>query len=211
MKSKGNSFLELDKAFKLSRIIVIIVLVGSFSFSAYVYYNAMNMVEKERQKIYVLENGSVLKLALRSNMKENRPAEIRNHVSTFQRLFFTLDPDPKQIQDNISQAMFLIDDSGLKYHQTRKDKNYYQDIVAGNISTDVQMDSIKIDVSTYPYVCFWYGKERRIRPSKVDINNLNIQCQLRNVNRTDNNPHGLLMERYVIIDNKLIESHERKR
>ena len=54
------------------------------------------------------------------------------------------------------------------------------------------------------------GKERRIRPSKVVINNLFTRCQLRDVSRTDNNPHGLIMERYTVLNNKTIESHDRK-
>tara|TARA_B100000953_G_scaffold292755_1_gene280380 strand:+ start:499 stop:1128 length:630 start_codon:yes stop_codon:yes gene_type:complete len=207
---KNNSFKNIDSAWKLSRMISIVVVVFSFLFSASVYFYSMNMIKSEREKVYVLDNGASLKLALKSNMKENRPAEIRNHVTTFQRLFFTLDPDPKQIKENISSAMFLIDNSGLKYEEIRQDKRYYEDIVAGNISTDIQVDSIKVDVSVYPYVCYWYGKERRIRPSKVVINNLFTRCQLRDVSRTDNNPHGLIMERYTVLNNKTIESHDRK-
>lgn len=206
-----NTFKNIDSAWRLSRLVTIITVICSFVFCGIVYFHSMNLIQKEREKVYVLDNGASLKLALKSNMKENRPAEIRNHVTTFHRLFFTLDPDPKQIKENISTSMFLIDNSGLKYEEIRQDKRYYEDIVAGNISTDIQVDSIKVDVSVYPYVCYWYGKERRIRPSKVEINKLWSRCQLRNVSRTDNNPHGLIMERYSVLNNEKIESHERKK
>lgn len=205
-----NSFRYIDSAWKLTRVIVIVVIVLCFSFSLGTYIYSMNRIAEEREKIYVLDNGASLQLALKSNKLENRPAEIRHHVMMFHRLFFTLDPDPKQIRDNIASAMFLGDDSVYQYEQIRQDRGYYSDIVAANISTDIEMDSIKVDVSVYPFVCYFYGKERRIRPSKIEINKLFSRTQLRNVSRTDNNPHGLLMERYTVLNNDLIESYERK-
>ena len=39
--------------------------------------------EKQREKIYVLDNGKSLMLALSQDMSQNRPAEAREHVRRF--------------------------------------------------------------------------------------------------------------------------------
>ena len=51
-----------------------------------------NFAEKQREKIYVLDNGKSLMLALSQDMEQNRPAEAREHVRRFHELFFNLSP-----------------------------------------------------------------------------------------------------------------------
>ena len=58
---------------------------------------SLNFAEKQREKIYVLDNGTSLMLALSQDMEQNRPAEAREHVRRFHELFFTLSPDKSAI------------------------------------------------------------------------------------------------------------------
>ena len=46
--------------------------------------------ERQREKIYVLDNSKSLMLALSQDLSQNRPAEAREHVRRFHELFFTL-------------------------------------------------------------------------------------------------------------------------
>ena len=48
---------------------------------------SLNFAEKQREKIYVLDNGKSLMLALSQDMEQNRPAEAREHVRCFHELF----------------------------------------------------------------------------------------------------------------------------
>ena len=68
---------------------------------------SLNFAEKQREKIYVLDNGKSLMLALSQDMEQNRPAEAREHVRRFHELFFTLSPDKSAIEHNINRAMSL--------------------------------------------------------------------------------------------------------
>ena len=70
---------------------------------------SLNFAEKQREKIYVLDNGKSLMLALSQDMEQNRPAEAREHVRRFHELFFTLSPDKSAIEHNINRAMSLAD------------------------------------------------------------------------------------------------------
>ena len=55
-------------------------------------WRSYSFAEKQRQKIYVLDNGKSLMLALSQDLWQNRPVEAREHVKRFHELFFTLAP-----------------------------------------------------------------------------------------------------------------------
>ena len=93
-----------------------------------------NFAERQREKIYVLDNGKSLMLALSQDMEQNRPAEAREHVRRFHELFFTLSPDKSAIEHNINRALILSDKSAYNYYTDFSEKGYYNRIIAGNIN-----------------------------------------------------------------------------
>ena len=58
----------------------------------------IQVAEKQREKIYVLEQGKSLMLALSQDLQQNRPVEAREHVRRFHELFFSLSPDKDAIE-----------------------------------------------------------------------------------------------------------------
>ena len=112
---------------------------------------SLRFAEKQREKIYVLDNGKSLMLALSQDMEQNRPAEAREHVRRFHELFFTLSPDKSAIEHNINRAMSLADKSAYNYYSDYVEKGYYNRIIAGNISQVLQVDSIVCNFNDYPY------------------------------------------------------------
>ena len=64
-----------------------------------------SFAERQRQKIYVLDNGRSLMVALSQDLAQNRPVEAREHVRRFHELFFTLSPDNRLIAGNVSQMV----------------------------------------------------------------------------------------------------------
>lgn len=200
---------NLNTAYKTTRLTVIIIIILSFIFSTGIYFLSRNDINKSREKIYVLTNGDILQFALSKNMEENRPAEIKNHLLKFHKLFFEFDPDPNNLKNEIDQALVLIDNSGQQMHSNRKEALYYHKIIEGSISSRVKIDSMKVDVSSYPFKSIVYAKQKLIRPSNMILKNLVATCQLRNVKRTDDNPHGLFIENYKLINNKTIDEKSR--
>ena len=49
-----------------------------------------SFAERQRQKIYVLDNGRSLMVALSQDLAQNRPVEAREHVRRFHELFLSL-------------------------------------------------------------------------------------------------------------------------
>lgn len=168
-----------------------------------------NFAEKQREKIYVLDNGKSLMLALSQDMNQNRPAEAREHVRRFHELFFTLSPDKSAIQHNIDRALILADKSAYNYYSDFVEKGYYNRIIAGNITQVVKVDSVVCDFNNYPYIAKTYAKEMIIRQSNVTERSLVTTCRLTNASRSDDNPNGFIIEGLTILENRDIQTVKR--
>ena len=196
-----KSLKNIETSFKQIRIIAIVFVVLCAGISGYAVWNSFSFAEAQRQKIYVLDEGKSLMLALSQDSSQNRPVEAREHVKRFHELFFTLSPDKSAIESNINRALFLVDKSAFKYYQDMQEKGYYNRIVSGNINQLIQVDSVACNLDAYPYKTTVFAKQMIIRASNVTERSLVTRCDLRNSVRSDNNPHGFIMERFEIIEN----------
>lgn len=77
--------------------------------TVFALWNSYRFAEKQREKIYVLDGGKSLMLALSQDLSQNRPAEAREHVRRFHELFFGLSPQKDAIEHNINRALQLAD------------------------------------------------------------------------------------------------------
>jgi conjugative transposon TraK protein len=168
----------------------------------YSLFSAYNFAEQQRQKIYVLDGGKSLMLALSQDLSQNRPVEAREHVKRFHELFFTLSPDKSAIESNIRRALFLVDKSAFGYYKDLQEKGYYNRVISGNINQNLQVDSILCNFDTYPYKVATYARQLIIRESNITERSLVTRCNLINSVRSDNNPHGFTMGAFEIIENK---------
>jgi conjugative transposon TraK protein len=120
----------------------------------------------------------------------------------FHHDFFTLDPDEKVIEANIGKALYLADESARNQYNGLKEKGYYNNLISGNISQTIRVDSIQLDMNQYPYYFKCWAIQKLVR-STSSVNKLLItQGYLRNVSRSDNNPHGFLIERWETLANR---------
>lgn len=92
-------------------------------------WKAYTFAEAQREKIYVLDEGKSLMLALSQDLEQNRPVEAREHVRRFHELFFTLSPDKSAIEGNIQRAMFLSDRSAYAHYVDLAEQGYYNRII----------------------------------------------------------------------------------
>lgn len=205
-----NKIFDIQQKFRFTVYVLLTISLTLIGFSTFVFVRSLNLVEKSRQKIYVLDNGKSLLLALRADITDNRPAEAKDHIKRFHELFFTMEPDKQYIENNAREALFLADGSAMKQYQSYKENNVYNQVIASDISMTLQTDSVHIDFSSYPYQFRFFGKQRIVRKSNITICNLETTGRLRNISRTDNNPHGFLIEDWLITDNKDLETLKRK-
>jgi conjugative transposon TraK protein len=199
---------NIDTAFQYIRGFTLAVVMGCFLLIAFVLYQAYQIKTATANKIYVLANGKALE-AMASDRKDNIPVEARDHVKMFHEFFFTLDPDDKVIQANITKALYLADQSAKRQYEDLKESGFYSNIIAGNISERITIDSIAVNTDDYPYYFRCKAKQKIVRTTSTSYRSLVTEGYLRNVSRSDNNPHGFLIEKWRIIGNQDIKRESR--
>lgn len=192
---------NIDSAFRHIRLFSIVFLLSCTILSVFVSYKSYELASRTQQKIYILANGKALE-AYSADRKDNIPVEARDHVKMFHHYFFTMDPDDKVIQGNISKALYLADASAKQQYDNLKENGYFSNLIAGNISQEIEADSITINTDVYPYYFRYKARQKIIRPTTIAIRSLVTEGFLRNVSRSDNNPHGFLIEKWQTIENK---------
>ena len=204
-----KSLKNIETSFRQIRLYSIIFLVLCSVVVVWSVYSSYDFAEKQREKIYVLDGGKSLMLALSQDLSQNRPAEAREHVRRFHELFFTLSPDKSAIEHNVKRALLLADKSAYNYYSDFAEKGYYNRIIAGNINQVLKVDSVVCNFNSYPYQARTYAKQMIIRASNVTERSLVTTCRLLNSSRSDDNPNGFTIEGFTIVENKDLQTVKR--
>lgn len=203
-----QAFKNIDTAFRYIRSFCFLIVAGSFGLSCFAVYQSYKATESNQQKLYILANGKILE-AVAGDRKDNVAVEARDHIKTFHEYFFTLDPDDKVIQSNITKALYLADGSAKRAYDNLKENSYYANLISGNVSQSINVDSVQINLDEYPFYWRCYATESITRSTSIVTRNLITEGFLRTVSRSDNNPHGFLIERWNTIENKDIKIENR--
>lgn len=200
---------NIENSFQQIRLYAVVFAILCIAVVGYALWQSYRFAEHQRQKIYVLDNGKSLMLALSQDASINRPVEAREHVRRFHELFFTLAPDKNAIESNMKRAFNLADKSAFNYYKDLSEKGYYNRIISGNVQQRIEVDSVICNFDTYPYLVKSYSKQFIIRSSNITQRNLVTSCYLVNSVRSDNNPQGFTIEKFTVTENKDIEVIER--
>ncbi|MDM1465160.1 conjugative transposon protein TraK [Myroides odoratimimus] len=200
-----KSLRNIENSFKQIRLYAIVFASICLLVVGYTIYKSYDFAKEQREKIYVLDKGKSLMLALSQDASINRPVEAREHVRRFHELFFTLSPEKAAIEGNMQRAFNLADKSAFDYYKDLLEKGYYSRVISGNIQQRVEVDSIKIDFNNYPYKAMTYATQYIIRSSNLTKRNLVTSSQLISAVRSDNNPQGFIIEKFTVVENKDLE------
>lgn len=200
---------NIENSFKQIRLYAIVFAVLCLSVAGFAVWKSYSFAALQREKIYVLDNGKSLMLALSQDASINRPVEAREHVRRFHELFFTLAPDKSAIESNMKRAFDLADKSAFDYYRDLSEKGYYNRIISGNVQQRIEVDSVVCDFNTYPYSVITYSKQFIIRSSNLTKRSLITSCNLLNSVRSDSNPQGFQILKFSVLSNKDEEVIER--
>lgn len=200
---------NIENSFRQIRLFAIVFAILCISVVGFAVWQSYRFAEEQRQKIYVLDNGKSLMLALSQDASINRPVEAKEHVRRFHELFFTLAPEKNAIESNMKRAFNLADKSAFDYYKDLSEKGYYNRIISGNVQQRIEVDSVSCNFDTYPYSIRTYSKQFIIRSSNITKRSLVTSCSLLNSVRSDTNPQGFNIEKFAVLENKDIEIIER--
>lgn len=196
-----SQFKNIDTAFSHIKRFSLFLILACVLVSGFAIYKSFAMVTEIAGKVYILANGKALE-AFSAERKDNIGVEIRDHVKMFHHWFFSLDPDEKVIARNIGLALNLADESAKKSYDNLKEQGYYTNLISANISQEITVDSVQLDLDEYPYRFKCFARQRLIRSTSSLSRKLVTQGYLRNVSRSDNNPHGFLIQRWETVLNE---------
>ncbi len=200
---------NIDEAFRHVRNFCALTIGTCLVVSAFTIFKSFQMVRDTQQKVYILANGKALE-AYAADRGDNIPVEARDHIKMFHKHFFTLDPDEKAIQQGITRALYLADGTAKKMYDNLRETGFYSGLISGNINQTISVDSVIVDMENYPFRFRCHATQRIIRPTTVTVRSLVTEGALRNVSRSDNNPHGFLIERWATIENRDIKTENRR-
>lgn len=199
---------NVDVAFRQSRQFFMLVIIAQMLLCGFLVYRAELRTAQADDRALILLNGKVVE-AMVSTRGENLEVEARDHVATFHERFFTLSPDDKQIEATINRALYMADRSAKDQYDNLRENNYFTAIISGNVSQRVSVDSVRIDFDTYPYQFRCVARQHITRLTADVERSLVTEGYLRSVPRSDNNPHGLLIEKWRITENRDINVKQR--
>ncbi|WP_027376097.1 conjugative transposon protein TraK [Kaistella palustris] len=184
--------IKINKTVSIASIVfaLLIVIVG--------FVFAYKLVQDSRKSLYVIDNG-VPVLVKQTDELLNRPVEYKSQIELFHRLFFTLAPDDRYIKENVEKSLYLIDDSGKKEYTNLREKGFYNQIISGNSLVTVRNDSIKMDLPNKKFI--YYGTQMINRKNTLIIRKLITEGNFEDMIRSPNNPHGVLLRNWRILDN----------
>ena len=204
-----KSLKNIETSFRQIRLFALVFICLCAVVTGFALWKSYSFAEAQRQKIYVLDGGRSLMVALSQDLSQNRPVEAREHVRRFHELFFTLSPDKAAIESNVGRALQMADKSALSYYKVLQEKGFFNRLIAGGISQTVRIDSIRCNFDSYPYQVTTYARQMIIRESNVTERSLVTRCNLINSVRSDNNPQGFMVEALNIVENKDIATYDR--
>ena len=158
---------------------------------------SFRFVQQSRDSVYVVDKGSTIMATIAAGNVQ-RDLEVEDHVRRFHELMFNLAPSSESQKRNLEQALHMADHSAYDWWQDQSENGYYARLVSANISQEIQIDSVRFSMQTYPYPARLYGKVFLTRESNITAFDFVSECRLSDVPRSRSNPHGLMVERFTV-------------
>lgn len=199
-----QQFKHLDTAFRFVRLFCLLFLAGTVIICLFLINRTTVALQKGQQRIYVLYHGKLLD-AFGIERADSLGVEIRDHVKMFHYYFYTLQPDEEANKRHLTAALYLADNSARQEYNNLIESGYYNNIISANINQEVpDYDSIQVDLAHTPYYFRYYGKLQIIRTTNILTRSLITEGYIRVMPGaiSDKNPHGMLVERWKILENK---------
>ncbi len=184
--------IKINRSTSLAAMVLsLLIVVGAFLYS-------YKVIRDSRKSIYIIDNGIPV-LVKQTDELLNRPVEYKAQVELFHRLFFTLAPDDQYIKNNVEKALYLIDDTGKREYSSLQERGFYNQLISSNSMMTIQADSINVNLSTKSFE--YYGTQTINRKTAVVTRRLITKGEFMDMPRTPNNPHGILLTNWQILDN----------
>ena len=201
-------FDTLETSFRKLKFITVASIASGVVIALGAVYISGQQMLSNNDNIYVIDRGSAV-MAARSGQDAYRDLEVKDHIERFHELMFNLSPNSESIKRNLDRALVMSDKSAYDYWSDLSERGFYSRIVSANISQEIVIDSVKVDMSSYPYQAKTYAKVFMLRESNITAYDFESSCRLVDVERSPSNPHGLMIEKFRVSKNENMGTRQR--
>lgn len=199
---------DIQSSFRKNKIVTLSMVTASVIIAVASVFMSYWYVKQNEDKIFVVDEGYVLAASRQNNMVQ-RDLEVINHVTRFHELMYNLAPDITAIQSNVDKASELGINCAMEIDRTRTEAQFYSQLIQMGGVEEISIDSVKVDISRYPYIARTYAKLYFVRSSNISLYDFESVCSLVNVTRTPNNPNGLMIEKFLIQKQEQVKTAKR--
>ena len=197
---------NIEKRININKNVSVATVIFAIAIVIVGFVYSYKLVQDARKSLYVIDNGIPV-LVKQTDELLNRPVEYKAQVEFFHQLFFTLVPDDAYIKENINKALYLIDDSAKKEYNNLLERGFYNQIISSNATVSIKTDSIVMDLPNKKFI--YYGKQMINRRASLITRKLVSQGDFKDITRTPNNAHGVMLENWNILDNTELETKQK--
>lgn len=209
-----NSLYNYKNAFSTMKVIVITITVASFIFAGGIFYVFTKNQEESTTRVWVkTTDGSMFAADKNSSITLNdRIVEYKHHVKWFYTLWYTL--NKANHEENINAALNLanktVGEEQLDVYQSqsvfdklqRTGRRFESEIIG---DPEIQVNENGVIGRIMGTLTFIDENGEAYRKQNLNIEFL-LNDVLRIQGRTDNNPHGVLISGWKILDDSEIVS-----
>ena len=197
---------NIEKRININKNVSVATVIFAIAIVIVGFVYSYKLVQDARKSLYVIDNGIPV-LVKQTDELLNRTVEYKAQVEFFHQLFFTLVPDDAYIKENINKALYLIDDSAKKEYNNLLERGFYNQIISSNATVSIKTDSIVMDLPNKKFI--YYGKQMINRRASLITRKLVSQGYFKDITRTPNNAHGVMLENWNILDNTELETKQK--
>lgn len=210
MENVIKYFENIESGFRKMKFMTLSVIGASVIVSVAAVFLSIDFASKSRGQIFVVDKNGSAFMATASADGAEKELEVKDHLIRFHELMFNLSPSSEAIKRNIDRALVMSDRSAYDYWRDMSERGFYQRLVSANISQQIVVDSVKTGLDSYPYEAQTFGKLYLIRESNITAYQFESVCRLVDVERSQSNPHGLMIEKFIVRKNDNIGTKRRK-
>jgi hypothetical protein len=201
-----ESLRSYKTSFGLVKIILISVVVSSFCFCGFVYWLYVTKGNEGYKTTYVIDSSTGSAQIATQNTalsKEQRYFEYKNHIRMFYGYFYSF--DQFTYKNNVENALYLIGNSGKELYAQYKESDVLRRLQEDNLKVSIQIDSVDVDYKSSPMKGICLARQTVERSTGKLTRNVHARFNVYELDkRSDKNPHGLLIDNFVIFDNQVI-------
>jgi hypothetical protein len=200
--SPSQSFSAAAKAWQRNAFIMSIV---ALTMLALVLWEHHQFDKRIEGRAYFIDsyNAGVGRTTDYTNVAD-REIEVLGHARLWSNLMFEFDQN--NFEANLSKAKDMSGNPSIDIINSYKTQNLFEEMIATNTRNRIEIDSIGVvKPLKEPYGVSLFARRIFESPTVRSSYYLYATMELINVSRTEQNPHGLLVSKFTVLNQDRIE------